>query len=445
MTQDNVTAVRAFFEALNRGALDDAVAPLDPEVEFDWTRSRSPERGVYRGREEVKRLYERFIESWTECEFFETEIFESGDAVVRVGGFRGRGKGSGVATRASAAIVWGFRGGRAISAGMYQSKAEALEAVSPGARGNRELIPTTESEPRPGLEEGTPFKASDQWGTGLVLAGTLVDWVAVRRWMADQRAAAGAGARAGREGGGLVQTMGHHSAGDHRRGHRLCGLAMIAAPLLILAAMIIHTPHGADAASWLESAEAGRTRFYLAHLLFLATAVALVPVALGLADLVVERERTLARLGRGLALLGIAGLCVLVGMDLFLWQLVADPAMESRDALRAVERVTTSVGINAPIAVLLAGLPLGFALLALGLYRTHATRLWSALAIALAVPVTFGGLPLGWLAIVGAVVATAGMGSVGWPLLRGSAGSVSFTLARGSHRRSGEPVRGHAT
>jgi RNA polymerase sigma-70 factor, ECF subfamily len=40
----------------------------------------------------------------------------------------------------------------------------------------------------PGLEEGLPFKASDQWGTGLVLAGTLVDWVAVRRWMADQRA-----------------------------------------------------------------------------------------------------------------------------------------------------------------------------------------------------------------------------------------------------------------
>ena len=131
MTPYNVTAVRAFFEALNRGALDDAVAPLDPEVEFDWTRSRSPERGAYRGREEVKRLYERFIESWTDCQFFETEIIECGDAVVRVGGFLGRGKGSGVATRASAAIVWSFRDGRAISGAMYQSKAEALEAVSP--------------------------------------------------------------------------------------------------------------------------------------------------------------------------------------------------------------------------------------------------------------------------------------------------------------------------
>ena len=220
---------------------------------------------------------------------------------------------------------------------------------------------------------------------------------------------------------------------------------MIAAPLLILAAMIIHEPHGTDAASWLESTEAGRTRFYLAHLLFLATAVALMPVALGLADLVVERERTLARLGCGLAFLGIAGLCVLVGMDLFLWQLVADPAMESRDALGAVERVTASVGINAPIAVLVAGLPLGFAVLALALYRTHSVPSWSALGIALAVPLTFGSLPLGWLAIVGAVVATAAMGSVGWPLLTGSASSVSSTWIGGSRRGSGEPVRGHAT
>jgi ketosteroid isomerase-like protein len=129
MTQANVTAVRAFFEAVNRGDLDDAVEPLDRECEFDWSRSRSPERGLYRGQEEVKRLYERFIESWTEREFFETEIIASGDAVVRVGGFRGRGKGSGVATSASAALLWTFRDGRAVSARMYQSKTEALEAL----------------------------------------------------------------------------------------------------------------------------------------------------------------------------------------------------------------------------------------------------------------------------------------------------------------------------
>ena len=39
----------------------------------------------------------------------------------------------------------------------------------------------------PGLEDGLPFTISDQAGTGLVLAGVLVDWRAMRRWMAGQR------------------------------------------------------------------------------------------------------------------------------------------------------------------------------------------------------------------------------------------------------------------
>jgi ketosteroid isomerase-like protein len=129
VASDNVTVVHAFFAALNRGDLDGAVEPLDPEFVFDWSGSHGPERGVYVGREEIKRLYERFMEPWTERDFFEIEIIESGDAVVRVGGFRGYGKGSGVKTSASAAMVWTFRDGRAVSARMYQSKAEALKAA----------------------------------------------------------------------------------------------------------------------------------------------------------------------------------------------------------------------------------------------------------------------------------------------------------------------------
>jgi RNA polymerase sigma-70 factor (ECF subfamily) len=39
----------------------------------------------------------------------------------------------------------------------------------------------------PGLEDGLGFTLSDQMGTGLLLAGVLVDWVATRRWMIGQR------------------------------------------------------------------------------------------------------------------------------------------------------------------------------------------------------------------------------------------------------------------
>jgi hypothetical protein len=242
-----------------------------------------------------------------------------------------------------------------------------------------------------------------------------------------------------------VRSVSRPSTDRQIRDGRLCGLAMIVAPLLILAGMVVHHPHGVDAASWLESAEAGRTGFYVAHLLFLASAAALVPVALGLADLLIDRERTLARAGRALALLGIAGFCVLVGLDLFLWQLVADASMSSEATASAAERVTGSVGINVPIGVLVAGMPAGFALLALGLFRTGTASQSSALAIALAVPLSFGGLPLGWLAIAGAAIGTAGMGSVGWRLLRGSADSVESTIARGPGNGYGEPLRGEAS
>jgi hypothetical protein len=242
-----------------------------------------------------------------------------------------------------------------------------------------------------------------------------------------------------------VRSVSRPSTDRQIRDGRLCGLAMIVAPLLILAAMIVHHPHGVDGASWLESVQAGRPRFYLAHLLFLATAAALVPVALGLAELLMEREPTLARVGRILALFGIAGFCVLVGLDLFLWQLVADASMSSEATANAAERVTGSVGINVPIGVLVAGMPAGFALLALGLLRTGTASPWSALAIAIAIPLAFAGLPLGWLAIAGAAVGTAGMGSVGWQLLRGSAGSVDLMIGRrprGGHR---ELLRGDAS
>jgi hypothetical protein len=233
------------------------------------------------------------------------------------------------------------------------------------------------------------------------------------------------------------------SAGVRRDG--FCGVALIVAPLLILAAMIIHHPHGVDGASWLESAQAGPARFYLAHLLFLATAVALVPVALGLADLLVARERTLARLGQILSLFGIAGFCVLVGLDLFLWQLATDPSVSSEATASAAERVTASVAISVPIGVLVAGMPAGFALLAIGLYRTGMASPWSALAIALAVPVAFAGLPLGWLAVAGAALGTAGMSSVGRQLLRRSAGSVDLTIAGRPRRGLTDPVRGDAS
>jgi ketosteroid isomerase-like protein len=116
VSEENVATMRAIFEAVNRGDLDDTVARI-PEEDFvaDWSESVAPERGVYRGRDEV--------------EYFESEIIDAGDLVVRVGGLRARGTGSGAEVTARGTQVWRFRGGTPISVRLYQSKAEALEAT----------------------------------------------------------------------------------------------------------------------------------------------------------------------------------------------------------------------------------------------------------------------------------------------------------------------------
>jgi ketosteroid isomerase-like protein len=129
MSDENVATVRAIFDAINRGALDEAFEHVPEDFVVDWSESVAPESGVYRGLDEFKRVFERTNESWSETEYFESEIIEAGDLVVRVGGFRARGKGSGVEVTAHGTQVWTFRDATPISVRLYQSKAEALEAI----------------------------------------------------------------------------------------------------------------------------------------------------------------------------------------------------------------------------------------------------------------------------------------------------------------------------
>src|SRR5687767_11373146 len=129
MSKENVATVRAIFDAINRGDLDEALEGMLEDFELDWSASIAPESGVYRGPDEVRRVFESTRESWSEAEYFETEIIDAGDLVVRVGGLRARGQGSGAEVTAHGTQVWTFREGTPISVRLYQSKAEALEAI----------------------------------------------------------------------------------------------------------------------------------------------------------------------------------------------------------------------------------------------------------------------------------------------------------------------------
>ena len=129
MSQENVETIRAVWEAINQGDLDAATAHLPADFVADWSASLAPESGVYRGRDEIRRAFVWTTESWSELEYFEDEIIDAGDQVVRVGGVRARGKGSGADVMAQGAQLWTFHKGTPVSVRLYQSRDEALEAA----------------------------------------------------------------------------------------------------------------------------------------------------------------------------------------------------------------------------------------------------------------------------------------------------------------------------
>jgi ketosteroid isomerase-like protein len=139
MGTSNIELVRSYFGAANGEGLEGLMRRLAPvldrlpdDFELDLSRSISPERGIYRGPEEIKRMFRLRGEAWAQIEAFETEIIDAGDVVVRMGGFRAVGEHSGIELSAQAATVWSFEDDRPISMRLYQTRAEALEAAGIG-------------------------------------------------------------------------------------------------------------------------------------------------------------------------------------------------------------------------------------------------------------------------------------------------------------------------
>ena len=130
MSQQNAEIVRATVDAINRGDLDQALEAAHHDFEADWSNSIAPHGGVYRGREQARELFEAFLEAWDEFHWDPQEIIEVDEArVVVVNRVRGRGRGSGVDVDATGAQLWTIASDKIRSVKLYQSKADALEAV----------------------------------------------------------------------------------------------------------------------------------------------------------------------------------------------------------------------------------------------------------------------------------------------------------------------------
>jgi ketosteroid isomerase-like protein len=118
------------YEAFGRRDLEAVRDDIHPDFELDFSKSLGPDRGIYRGADGIRKLWETYWEAFDSLSIEPEEFIDAGDEVVVViVRARGRGRGSGVDVDARGPHVWRFREGKVIGFTLYQEVTEALEAV----------------------------------------------------------------------------------------------------------------------------------------------------------------------------------------------------------------------------------------------------------------------------------------------------------------------------
>ena len=209
-----------------------------------------------------------------------------------------------------------------------------------------------------------------------------------------------------------------HLSDAHHSRKMLAGACMVVAPLVLLAAVVIHPASDMDEATQVATIADNLDAWYVAHLLALVSIAVMVPAVLGLMHMLREREVAFGHVGGGLAMLGLLAFSGIVAMELVMWQLAG--AGETAQAVALLERLNETAGIVIPFVLVSFGFALGLACLAIGLYRARAVQSWMAISVA-AGAVLFGaaiGSAMNWLAIVAAAFLVVGLGAIGRMVLQ---------------------------
>jgi hypothetical protein len=195
---------------------------------------------------------------------------------------------------------------------------------------------------------------------------------------------------------------------------------MVVGPLLALAAFIVSPAVKSGSAAQVAEVARHQDRFLLSGFLTLAAVALVIGGSLGLMHMLRERMVGYGNVGGVLTMVGLIFTMAQVAAQFTLWSAV-------RDGVQAADVATWhSVTHDTAMVIPLVALPwlavVGFAVLAMGLYRAHVVDWWMAAMLAVgALGITLAG-PLTSLAvgIVGAALFLVGMGSIGMIVLRES-------------------------
>ena len=114
MSTENVEIVRRVFDSINRADIDGALEAAADDFEVDWSNSIGPAKGIYRGKEQVRKVWTSFVEAFDVFRWDAEEIIEVDESrVIAVNHVRMRGRGT---NSASTWTPWALSCGRSARA-----------------------------------------------------------------------------------------------------------------------------------------------------------------------------------------------------------------------------------------------------------------------------------------------------------------------------------------
>jgi ketosteroid isomerase-like protein len=128
VSRENVEIVRRALDAYGRRDVDALRTLHHPDFELDWSASRGPLVGVYRGIEEAFRYWDEYYEAFEETIVKPDRFVGTGDFVVvpNVAYQRGR---DGIEVTARSTLVYEVHNRQITRLCLYQDEDEALKAV----------------------------------------------------------------------------------------------------------------------------------------------------------------------------------------------------------------------------------------------------------------------------------------------------------------------------
>ena len=129
MSRENVEIVRTGMEAAAGGDVTVLFQSADPDIRV-YPRPAEPDAASeYRGLDGLMEYLTNWFAQWDSYEFEPVEFIDAGDHVLCVLRERGRLERTGMEVEGLFAYSFVLRDGKAVELHMYDSRAEALEAV----------------------------------------------------------------------------------------------------------------------------------------------------------------------------------------------------------------------------------------------------------------------------------------------------------------------------